>query len=227
MAAVEGLNADGRIRVVIVDDDALVRAGLLMILGGASDIEVVAEAADGRDGLQVVRAHRPDVVLMDIRMPHLDGLDATEAIGSWSDPPKVIVLTTFDTDDFIARALGAGASGFLLKDTPPAAIVDAVRRVADGDPMLSPSVTTRLITQLTAGAAPDRSRTAKARLDGLTDRERDVAVAVGEGLSNAEVAARLYLSVPTVKSHMSHLFTKLGVTTRVQIAICVHDAGLV
>ncbi len=227
MAAVAGLNEGGRIRVVIVDDDALVRAGLRMILGGAPDIEVVAEAADGRDGLQVVRTHRPDVVLMDIRMPHLDGLDATEAVGSWSDPPKVIVLTTFDTDDYIARALGAGASGFLLKDTPPAAIVDAVRRVADGDPMLSPSVTTRLITQLTAGTGPDRSRVAKARLDGLTERERDVAVAVGAGLSNAEIAARLYLSVPTVKSHISHLFTKLEVTNRVQIAICVHDAGLV
>ena len=221
------MKVDGRIRVVIVDDDALVRAGLVMILGGAPDIEVVAEAVDGREGLQVVRARRPDVVLMDIRMPHLDGLDATEAIASWSDPPKVIVLTTFDTDDFIARALGAGASGFLLKDTPPAAIVDAIRRVADGDPMLSPSVTTRLITKLTAGAGPDRSRTAKARLDGLTDRERDVAVAVGAGLSNAEIAGRLYLSVPTVKSHISHLFAKLEVTNRVQIAICVHDAGLV
>jgi DNA-binding NarL/FixJ family response regulator len=224
---VEELSPGRRIRVVIVDDDALVRAGLLMILGGAPDIDVVAEAVDGREGLQAARTHRPDVVLMDIRMPHLDGLEATETIGSWSDPPRVIVLTTFDADDYIARALGAGASGFLLKDTPPAAIIDAIRRVAAGDPMLSPSVTSRLIAQLTAGAGPDRSRAAKDRLVGLTDRERDVAVAVGAGLSNAEIAARLYLSVPTVKAHVSHLFTKLEVTNRVQIAICVHDAGLV
>ena len=227
MAAVEELNGDHRITVLVVDDDALVRAGLVMILGGASDIELVAEAVDGRDGIRAAREHRPDVVLMDIRMPHLDGLEATEVMGSWSDPPKIIVLTTFDADDYVARALGAGASGFLLKDTAPAAIIDAIRRVAEGDPMLSPSVTARLIDQLTAGAGADRARAARGRLAGLTDRERDVAVAVGAGLSNAEIAARLYLSVPTVKAHISHLFTKLAVTNRVQIAICVHDAGLV
>ena len=160
-------------------------------------------------------------------MPQVDGLEATEAIGSWNDPPKIIVLTTFHADDYVARALGAGASGFLLKDTAPAAIVDAIRKVADGEPMLSPSVTAQLIAQLTTGAGPDRARAARERLAGLTDRERDVAVAVGAGLSNAEIAARLYLSVPTVKAHISHLFTKLEVTNRVQIAICVHDAGLV
>ncbi len=215
------------IRVLIVDDDALVRSGLLMILGGAQDIDVVGQAVDGRDGIRATREHRPDVVLMDIRMPHLDGLEATEAIGSWTDPPKVIVLTTFDADDYVARALRAGASGFLLKDTAPAAIIDAIRRVADGDPMLSPSVTARLIAQLTDSTAPDRASTARARLAALTDRERDVAVAVGAGLSNADIAARLYLSVPTVKAHIGHLFTKLEVTNRVQIAICVHDAGLV
>jgi DNA-binding NarL/FixJ family response regulator len=215
------------IRVLIVDDDALVRSGLLMILGGAPDIDVVGQAVDGRDGIRATREHRPDVVLMDIRMPHLDGLEATEAIGSWTDPPKVIVLTTFDADDYVARALRAGASGFLLKDTAPAAIIDAIRRVADGDPMLSPSVTARLIAQLTDSTAPDRASTARARLAALTDRERDVAVAVGAGLSNADIAARLYLSVPTVKAHIGHLFTKLEVTNRVQIAICVHDAGLV
>lgn len=223
MVAVD-LTTPGSIRVLIVDDDALVRAGLVMILGGAPDIDVVAEASNGRDGIRAAREHRPDVVLMDIRMPHLDGLEATETIGSWSDPPKIIVLTTFDADEYVARALGAGASGFLLKDTAPAAIVDAIRKVADGDPMLSPSVTAGLIARLTTGAGPDRARGARERLAGLTDRERDVAVAVGSGLSNAEIAARLYLSVPTVKAHISHLFTKLEVTNRVQIAICVHDA---
>jgi len=137
------------------------------------------------------------------------------------------VLTTFDADDYVARALGAGASGFLLKDTPPAAIIDAVRRVADGDPMLSPSVTARLIAQLTAGSAPDRARLAKERLARLTERENEVAVAVGRGLTNAEIAVTLHLSVPTVKAHIGRLFAKLDVANRVQIAICVHDAGLV
>jgi DNA-binding NarL/FixJ family response regulator len=215
------------IRVLVVDDDALVRSVLVMILGGAPDIEVVGQAVDGRAGLDAVREHRPDVVLMDIRMPRLDGLEATELIGSWENPPKVIVLTTFDTDDDVARALGAGASGFLLKDTAPAAIVDAIRKVADGDPMLSPSVTTRLIAHLTTGTAPDRVQVAKGRLARLTEREHDVAVAVGAGLSNADIAAQLYLSLPTVKAHIGRLFTKLEVTNRVQIAICVHDAGLV
>jgi DNA-binding NarL/FixJ family response regulator len=217
---------DLRIRVLIVDDDALVRSGLTMILGGAPDIEIVGQAVDGRDGLEAARLHQPDVVLMDIRMPRMDGLEATELIGAWKNPPKVIVLTTFDADDHIARALGAGASGFLLKDTSPAAIIDAIRRVADGDPMLSPSVTTRLIAQLTAGQAPDRARAAMSRLSRLTEREHEVALAVGAGLTNADIAARLYLSMPTVKAHIGRLFTKLEATNRVQIAICVHDAGL-
>jgi DNA-binding NarL/FixJ family response regulator len=223
MAAVEGVSPT--IRVLVVDDDALVRSGLLMILGGARDIEVVGEAADGQAGVEAARQDEPDVVLMDIRMPRMDGLEATEIIGSWPEPPKVIVLTTFDADDYVSRALGAGASGFLLKDTAPPAIVEAIRRVADGDPMLSPSVTTRLIEQLTSGSGPDRTRSAQGRLSRLTERERDVAAAVGAGLSNAEIAARLFLSVPTVKAHIGHLFTKLEVTNRVQIAICVHDAG--
>jgi DNA-binding NarL/FixJ family response regulator len=225
----DDVSGSGVIRVLVVDDDALVRSVLLMILGGAPDIEVVGQAVDGRDGLVAAREHRPDVVLMDIRMPRLDGLEATELIGSWENPPKVIVLTTFDTDDYVARALGAGASGFLLKDTAPAAIIDAIRKVADGDPMLSPSVTTRLIARLRlmSGTAPDRVQVAKGRLARLTEREHEVAVAVGAGLSNADIAARLYLSLPTVKAHIGRLFTKLEVTNRVQIAICVHDAGLV
>jgi DNA-binding NarL/FixJ family response regulator len=214
------------IRVLIVDDDALVRSGLQLILGGQPDLEVVGQAVDGLDGVAAAREHRPDVVLMDIRMPRMSGLEATEQLQSWEHPPKVIVLTTFDADDFVVRALGAGASGFLLKDTPPAAITEAVRRVADGDPMLSPSVTSRLIAQLTAGQAPDRARGARERMARLTEREHEVAVAVGHGLTNAEIAGRLHLSVPTVKAHIGRLFTKLDAGNRVQIAICVHDAGL-
>jgi DNA-binding NarL/FixJ family response regulator len=222
------------IRVLIVDDDALVRSGLTMILGGAEDIEVVGQAVDGRDGIAAAREAHPDVVLMDIRMPRMNGLEATEHIGSWAQPPRVIVLTTFDGDDYVARALGAGASGFLLKDTAPAAIIDAIHRVADGDPMLSPSVTARLIAQLTdqltdqlsTGSGTARARAARDRLARLTEREHEVAVTVGEGLTNAEIAVRLHLSVPTVKAHIGRLFAKLEVANRVQIAICVHDAGL-
>jgi DNA-binding NarL/FixJ family response regulator len=222
---VEGVSPT-RIRVLVVDDDALVRSGLVMILGGAPDIEVVGEAVDGHAGVTAARVHRPDVVLMDIRMPRMSGLEATEQLGSWESPPKVIVLTTFDADDYVAQALGAGASGFLLKDTPPPAIIEAIRRVADGDPMLSPSVTAKLIAQLTSGAAPDRARAARERLSRLTEREHEVAVTVGQGLSNAEIATRLHVSVPTVKAHIGRLFAKLEVENRVQIAICVHDAGL-
>ncbi|MEP7090520.1 MAG: response regulator transcription factor [Nocardioidaceae bacterium] len=218
------------IRVLVVDDDALVRSGLMMILGGAPDIEVVGQSIGGREGVAAAREQRPDVVLMDIRMPGMDGLEATERIQSWDSPPKVIVLTTFDADDYVTRALAAGASGFLLKDTPPASIIEAIRRVADGDPMLSPSVTARLIAQLTArlapGQGPDRTRAARQRLARLSPREHDVAVAVGHGLSNAEIATDLSLSVPTVKAHIGRLFAKLDVDNRVQIAICVHDAGL-
>lgn len=224
MAAVEAMTQP--IRVLLVDDDALVRSGLDMILGGAPGIEVVGEAVDGHDAVRAVRELHPDVVLMDIRMPRLDGLEATEVLGAWQHPPKIIVLTTFDADDYVARALGAGATGFLLKDTAPAAIIEAIRKVADGDPMLSPSVTTKLIAQLTAGADPGRARVARDRLSRLTDREHDVAVAVGQGLSNAEIGTRLHLSVPTVKAHISRIFSKLEASNRVQVAVCLHDAGL-
>lgn len=215
------------ISVLIVDDDALVRAGLALILGGADDVEVVAEAADGREGVALAQKHRPDVVLMDIRMPNLSGLEATERLQAEGDPPQVIVLTTFAADEYVVRALAAGASGFLLKDTPPAQIVEAVRKVAEGDPMLSPSVTAQLIQQVTDGAISDRRPNAKRRLASLTARETEVAVAVGQGWSNAEISGQLHMSVPTVKAHISHLFTKLDVHNRVQIAICLHDAGLV
>lgn len=214
------------IRLLVVDDDALVRSGLTMILGGAPDLTVVAQAVDGRDGLAAAREHRPDVVLMDVRMPVMNGLEATEHLISWADPPKVIVLTTFDDDDYVARALRAGATGFLLKDTPPAQIIDAIRAVARGEPMLSPSVTARLITRFTGSGTPERTRSARERIDRLTDREREVAVEVGRGLGNAEIAAALHLSVPTVKAHVGRLFVKLEADNRVQIAICVHEAGL-
>ena len=160
-------------------------------------------------------------------MPRLDGVAATRELHSDPAPPRVIVLTTFDADDHVVAALAAGAEGFLLKDTPPVEIVAAIRAVAAGDPMLSPSVTRTLIDRVRAGGVDDRATVALERLDRLTDRERDVALCVGRGLSNAEIAAELFLSVPTVKAHVSRLFDKLEVTNRVQIAICIHDAGLV
>ena len=221
---------DGPIRILVVDDDPLVRSGLALILGGTPALELAGQAADGAAGLAAVDELRPDVVLMDIRMPVMDGLEATERLAERPDPPRVIILTTFDADDSVLRALGAGASGFLLKDTPPQAIVEAIGKVAAGEPMLSPSVTTTLIQQVTAhqGAAqrvPEREVQARRKLSRLTEREREVAAAVGRGLSNAEIAAELYLSVPTVKAHITRLFMKLEVENRVQIALCVHDAG--
>jgi DNA-binding NarL/FixJ family response regulator len=214
------------IRLLVVDDDPLVRSGLDLILGGAPTSEVVAQAGNGRDGITAVAEHRPDVVLMDIRMPVMDGIEATAALVAQPDPPKVIVLTTFDADENVLRALAAGASGFLLKDTAPEDIVAAVHKVAAGEPMLSPSVTATLIQKVTAQGSPDRSLAANARLDRLPERERDVALAVGRGLTNAEIAGELSLSVPTVKAHIGRLFQKLEVDNRVQIALCVRDAGL-
>jgi DNA-binding NarL/FixJ family response regulator len=220
------------IRVAVVDDDPLVRAALVMMLGGAPDLTIVGEAGDGAQALDLIDREGPDVVLMDIRMPVMDGLEALGVLMAWVDPPKVIVLTTFDADEYVARALGGGASGFLLKDTAPAELVEAVRKVADGDPMLSPSVTAGLIRQLTgaavaAGVEPtevmERART---MVDALTTREREVAMAVAEGKSNADVAADLYMSVATVKAHVSRVLGKLEAVNRVQIAIRMHDAGL-
>jgi DNA-binding NarL/FixJ family response regulator len=212
------------VRVLLVDDDALVRAGLRMILSSADDLEVVGEADDGVRAVAAVREHRPAVVLMDIRMAEMDGITATAALRRLPTPPQVIVLTTFQADDQVMSALRAGASGFLVKDTPPTDIINAVRRVATGDAMLSPSVTRTLLTHIGDSAAGDRRRLAAQRLASLTDREREVALAVGTGASNAEVAASLYMSEATVKSHVSRLFTKLDVVNRVQIAILVHDA---
>ena len=214
------------IRVLIVDDDPLLRAGLKMMLAGAPDIRVVGEAGDGSGVQGLIDRLAPDVILMDIRMPGTDGLTATEAVRRRPGAPEVVILTTFDADEHVLRALRAGAAGFVLKDTPPAEIVESVRRVAGGQPVLSPAVTKRLITRVAASGHDDRKAKARARLDGLNAREREIAVAVGEGKSNAEISATLYLSVPTVKTHVSRILTKLDLNNRVQIALLVHDAGL-
>lgn len=218
---------DRVIRVLLVDDDPLVRSALSLMLGGQSDIEVVGEAGDGRAGVDLVERLAPDVVLMDIRMPVMDGLEATQHLHAQPSPPSVVVLTTFDADDHVVRAVASGADGFLLKDTPPGDIVHAIRTVAAGDAMLSPSATRSIVSRLRSTTTTDRSSTAADRLTVLTERELEVAVCVGRGLSNSEIASELYLSVPTVKSHVSRLLTKLDSSNRVQVAMVVHDAGLV
>lgn len=212
------------IRVAIVDDDALVRAGLRMILGGDPSISIVGEAADGQEALALIARTHPQVVLMDIRMPSLDGLEATRELTARADPARVIVLTTFDTDELVLAALRHGAVGFLLKDTPPVQLVDAVRRVAAGASILSPSVTAHVIAAAT-GASGDRRHRARRLLGRLTEREREVALAVGRGLSNAEIATQLHMGVATVKTHIGHLFAKLEAGNRVQIALIVHEGG--
>ncbi|MFF0654270.1 MULTISPECIES: response regulator transcription factor [Micromonospora] len=219
------------VRVLIVDDDPLVRGALSMILGGVPDLAVVGEATDGAEVPAAVAAYAPDVVLMDIRMPRVDGLAATEALRATADAPEVLVLTTFDADEQVLRALRAGASGFLLKDTPPAEIVAAVRRVAAGEATLSPAVTRKLIAHVTGTApvpGPDPKRERAVRLlDGLSEREREVAVLLGRGRTNAEISAELFMSVATVKAYVSRLLTKLDLNNRVQVALLVQDAGLV
>jgi DNA-binding NarL/FixJ family response regulator len=214
------------IRVLIVDDDPLLRAGLKLMLGGAPDIRVVGEAGDGTGVQGLIDRLAPDVVLMDIRMPGTDGLTATEAVRRRPGAPEIVILTTFDADEHVLRALRAGAAGFVLKDTPPAEIVESVRRVAGGQPVLSPTVTKRLMTRVAASGHDQRKTKAVERLAELNDREREIAVAVGEGKSNAEISATLYLSVPTVKTHVSRILTKLDLNNRVQIALLVHDAGM-
>ena len=215
------------ISVLLVDDEALVRTGLRMILETADDVTVIGEAEDGRAAIDAVGRDRPDVVLMDIRMPKLDGLAATAAIRARPQPPAVVVLTTFDSDDEVFRALEAGATGFLLKDTPPAELLRAVRLAAAGDSMLSPTVTRRVITRFTAEDRTNRRRDALDRLRDLTEREREVLVEIGRGHANADIAKLLFMSEATVKTHVSHLFEKLSVTNRVQLAIAAFRAGLV
>jgi DNA-binding NarL/FixJ family response regulator len=217
------------VRVLIVDDDALVRAALTMMLTGSPDVLLVGEAGDGSQVLAAVREHAPDVVLMDIRMPRMDGLAATELLCRQPSGPQIIILTTFDADEYVLRAVRAGASGFLLKDTPPADLIRAIGLVAAGEAMLSPAVTRKVLAHVTdsadsAGSA--RRERAKDLLSALSDREREVAAAVGQGKSNAEIGAELYMSVATVKAHVSRLLTKLELNNRVQVALLAHDSDL-
>jgi DNA-binding NarL/FixJ family response regulator len=214
------------IRVLLVDDDALVRSGLKMMLAGAGQVAVVGEAQDGRGVLAAIDLHHPDVVLMDIRMPGLDGIAATRLLRGQPSAPAVIVLTTFDADELVLRALQAGAAGFLLKDSPPADIVRAIQAVHAGEGSLSPSVARRLIAMV-AGDPDTAARRERARLQlaSLTAREREVAAAIGQGQSNAEIAGSLHMSVATVKAHVSRLLVKLGADNRVQIALVVQSTG--
>ncbi|MCU1404604.1 MAG: two component transcriptional regulator, LuxR family [Glaciihabitans sp.] len=212
------------VRVLIVDDEFLVRTGLRLIIEGHPDITIVAEAANGELALDAITEHHPNVVLMDIQMPVMDGLAATEQALRRRPELAIIVLTTFDTDDLVLSALQLGARGFLLKDTPPADLVSAIHRVAAGQIMLSPTVTQQLVTAVTQQPAPQRSIAARAALDDLSDRERDVAEAIANGLSNAEIAVRLFISLSTVKTHIARILQKLGADNRTQIAIRVHEA---
>ncbi|HEY4018586.1 MAG TPA: response regulator transcription factor [Pseudonocardiaceae bacterium] len=212
------------IRLLIVDDDPMVRAGLVSMLGGTAELLIVGEAADGAAAIAAVAEHRPDVVLMDIAMRTMNGLEATEVLRKRAGAPEIIILTTFGSDEHLLRALRAGAAGFLLKDAPPPQIVDAVRRVAAGEPMLSGKVTRQLIDYVSGPGPHSAGAEARAALTGLTDREREVARAIAEGKTNAEIAAELFMSVPTVKTHISRLLTKLDLNNRVQVALLAHDA---
>ncbi|MET8685093.1 response regulator transcription factor [Streptomyces sp. NPDC004732] len=216
------------VRVVIVDDEQLVRLALRLVIDGEPDLTVVAEAADGDAALTAVEEHRPDVVLMDIRMPGRDGLDTTRELLARPTPPRVLMLTTFDSDDLVLGALRAGALGFVLKDTPPARILDAVRTVADGNPVLSSAATARVIAAATGPQSSETRRSsrlaARKQLSALTERELDTARAIADGLGNPEIAERLRIGIATVKAHTGNLFAKLGAENRVQIALLVRDA---
>lgn len=213
------------IRAVVVDDEPMVCAHLRVILGGASDIEVVAEAHDGAEGVEAVVRHRPDVVLMDLRMPGVDGLAAIERIGTLPAPPPVVALTTFDADSYVLRALRAGAAGFLLKTTPPADLAELVRVAAAGHTVLSPIAAARLVAASSAGLR--QGEEARARLHELTARERDVLTCLGRGLSNADIASALSLSEATVKSYVSRMLVKIDCRNRTQAGLLAHEAGLV
>ncbi|MCZ2807134.1 response regulator transcription factor [Modestobacter sp. VKM Ac-2983] len=214
------------VRVLLVDDEELVRFGLRTVLESSGGFEVVGEAGDGAAGVRAARELRPDVVLIDVRMPVLDGLAATEQILALPQPPQVAVLTTFHQDEYVHAALAAGAAGFLLKDTPPREIAAAVRAVADGTATLSPAVTTTLIDSYVRRRSAPRRAEALRRVETLTDREREVLALLGRGGSNAEVAGRLFVSEATVKTYVSRLLTKLDLANRTQAAILAHEAGL-
>jgi DNA-binding NarL/FixJ family response regulator len=213
------------IRVIVVDDQELVRSGFSVILDAADGIEVVGEAANGEAAIAAVAEHGPDVVLMDIRMPGLDGLAATRQITSQPDPPKIVMLTTFDLDDYVYAALRAGASGFLLKDSPRHDLIAAVRAAAAGDGLLSPSVTRKLIEAF--ARRPPETAPSPAQLASLTGRERDVLLLLARGRSNAEIAASLFVSEATVKTHVGNVLAKLGLRDRVQAVILAYETGLV
>ena len=213
------------IRVLIVDDQALVRAGFRLILDGQPDIEVIGEAADGNEGVRLAQHHAPDVVLMDIRMPALDGISATRILTHLDTPrpARVVILTTYDLDEYVFDALAAGASGFLLKDVPPEDLVHGVRQVAAGDGLLAPGVTRRLIE---AFAQQYRQRAVAPSVESLSSRERQVLELMARGLSNAEIAHDLYLSENTVKTHVTHVLDKLGLRDRVHAVILAYEAGI-
>jgi DNA-binding NarL/FixJ family response regulator len=214
------------IRVAVVDDQALVRRGFAMVLGHQPDIEVVAEAGTGREAIDVVRQHRPDVVLMDIRMPEMDGLTATASLVQEADwPLKVIILTTFDPDEYVYRALQAGASGFILKDIPPESLGPAVRTVAEGGALIDPTITRRLIGRFARTLATDTDLAR--RLEALTDREREVLIELAKGASNAEISDTLYIGAATVKSHVSNVLAKLGLRDRAQAVVFAYESGVV
>ncbi len=214
------------IRVAVVDDQALVRRGFAMVLDHQADIDVVAEAGTGLEAIEVTNKHRPDVVLMDIRMPEMDGLTATVAILEQADwPLKVIILTTFDPDEYVYRALEAGASGFVLKDIPPEDLAPAVRTVADGGALLDPTITRRLIGRFAQTLATDTA-TAR-RLNTLTDREREVLTHLARGSTNAEISDTLYIGAATVKSHVSNILSKLGLRDRAQAVVFAYESGLI
>ena len=211
------------LRVVLVDDQALVRAGFRMILRAEPDFEVVGEAGNGRQAVEVVAATSPDVVLMDVRMPEMDGIEATRLITAAPDAPRVLMLTTFDLDELVYEALRAGASGFLLKEAPPEQLVAGVRTVAAGEQLLAPTVTRRLIERFTAQAPP----AATAAVDELTPRELEVLQLVARAMTNAEIAAHLFVSETTVKTHVARILMKLGLRDRVQAVVLAYERGLV
>jgi DNA-binding NarL/FixJ family response regulator len=214
------------IRVVVADDQALVRAGFRVLVNSASDLEVVGEANDGIEAVQVVEATSPDVVLMDVRMPNLDGLEATrQIVRSQDSKSRILMVTTFDLDEYIFDALRFGASGFLLKDTPPDELLAAIRIIAQGDSLLAPSVTRRLIAEF--ASRPAELAPASERLETLTERERQVLAAIGKGRSNAEIGDELFISVATAKTHVSRILTKLGARDRTQLVVIAFQTGLV
>jgi DNA-binding NarL/FixJ family response regulator len=210
------------IRILLVDDDQLMRAGLRLIIEQTPDLRVDGEAADGRQAVEVARRQRPDVVVMDVRMPVMDGIEATRQITGGPHPPKVLILTTFELDEYVFSALQAGASGFLLKRSPPEQLVEGIRTVAAGEALLSPSVTRRLIEAFSSRP----SRRENPRFADMTDREREVLVAIARGLSNEELAEELFISENTVKTHVKRVLTKLGARDRVQAVVMAYEGGL-